>query len=611
MDTTVADPLIGALLDDRYRIRGRVARGGMATVYHAIDERLERTVAIKIIHATHAGHRQFTEKFEREAKMIARLAHPNIVAVYDEGRHEGLPYLVMEYIRGRTLRDLLTERHRLPAAEALGLMAPVLAALAAAHRSGMVHRDVKPENVLLADDGQIKVADFGLARAVEASGDDHSSGQLLATVAYVAPELVSAGHADPRADVYSAGIMLFELITGRVPYDGDKAVEVAWQHVERDVPPPSAYAPGTPAIVDELIARATRRDPGARPTDAGALLAELTAAREDLVPLRQYPGHQPPPQTSSAATQLIPVVRPPQTVKAKRRPLRRPPLVIAAVLVTIGLIAALGGWWFGAGRYVDTPSLLAMSQDKAMTTAGQAGFRVTSTEKYSETIPAGTVMAQNPEPRKPISRGGTIALTVSKGQERYTLPNELIGMDAAEAVKLLGSMGLKTTQTQQYNEAAAGKVISSDPPAGAVLARGAAVALVVSKGPPPISVPKVTGKKLDEAKAELERLGLVVKVTTQESDQPKDHVVGQSLPSGKGVEPGTEITLTVSTGPAMVVVPDLAGLSFDDAKKSLDAIGLVANRAFNWPGGRNVVYTQSPAASTQVPKGTTISLWLY
>ncbi|TBL32847.1 serine/threonine protein kinase, partial [Verrucosispora sp. SN26_14.1] len=297
MDTQVADTLLGSLIDGRYRIRGRVARGGMATVYTATDERLERTVALKTIHATagapaRPGLAGFVDRFTDEAKAIARLTHPNVVAVYDQGTHDGMPYLVMEYVRGRTLREVLAERRRLNPDEALAITEQMLAAIAAAHRAGLVHRDIKPENVLVAEapsggpanlvDGVVKVTDFGLARAVEASTDHDNGNQLMATVAYVAPELVSDGRADARTDVYSAGIVLFEMLTGRVPYEGDRPIDIAWQHVDRDVPAPSTLVPGLPRVLDDLVARATRRDPAARPSDAAALLAEVQVARDGL-----------------------------------------------------------------------------------------------------------------------------------------------------------------------------------------------------------------------------------------------------------------------------------------------------------------------------------------
>src|SRR5689334_833716 len=301
MDTKVADPLHGALLGGRYRITGRLARGGMATVYQARDERLERTVAVKIIHPEHAREPEFLARLADEAKTVARLAHPNVVAVYDQGEHEGAPYLVMEYVRGRTLRDVLADRRRLDPAESLAIVEQILAALAVAHRAGLVHRDVKPENVLVTAppngsgdlvDAVVKVADFGLAHVAERPGarsgaprpsePDEDRPPLLATAEYVAPEVVSDGQVDARADVYSTGVMLFEMLTGRPPFDGDRAADVAWRHVDHDVPPPSRVVPGLPSLVDDVVLRATRRDPDLRPHDAAAMLTLVQAARDDM-----------------------------------------------------------------------------------------------------------------------------------------------------------------------------------------------------------------------------------------------------------------------------------------------------------------------------------------
>src|SRR5215216_2338510 len=288
--TTVGDPLVGRLLDGRYEITQRLARGGMATVYRAVDTRLTRTVAVKVMHVGLGDETEFARKFDREARAAAKLSHPNVVSVFDQGQDvEGsnsLPYIVMEYVEGQTLRDVLNREAPLPPARALELMEPVLAALAAAHDAGLVHRDVKPENVLISDRGQIKVADFGLAKAVSSQSSTATQGLLIGTVSYLPPELVVSGHADARSDVYSTGVVLFELLTGRKPHTGDTPIQVAYAHVHSDVPPPSRFptAGPVPSYLEALVARATSRTAGARPADARVLLTEVrrvqTALRE-------------------------------------------------------------------------------------------------------------------------------------------------------------------------------------------------------------------------------------------------------------------------------------------------------------------------------------------
>ncbi|MCW2759725.1 MAG: protein kinase, partial [Nocardioidaceae bacterium] len=296
----VKDPIIGRLLDGRYKVGARVARGGMATVYEATDTRLDRTVAIKVMHAGFVEDETFARRFRREAQAAARLAHQNVVAVFDQGDDDGTLFLVMEFVSGITLRDLIREQSPLNPIRVMSLIEPVLSALAAAHRSGMIHRDVKPENVLLAEDGRIKVADFGLARAVNSETQHTGTGVLIGTVSYLSPELVIAGEADARADVYAAGVMIYEMLTGAKPHQADSPIQVAYKHVHEDVPAPSSVVPGIPAYVDALVARATARDRELRPADAAVLLhqvhrvshalsegvlddAELTA---DLTPLR-------------------------------------------------------------------------------------------------------------------------------------------------------------------------------------------------------------------------------------------------------------------------------------------------------------------------------------
>ncbi|MEV4637299.1 Stk1 family PASTA domain-containing Ser/Thr kinase [Actinoplanes sp. NPDC049548] len=649
MDTTVADTLIGTTIDGRYRITGRVARGGMATVYTAVDDRLERTVALKIIHPSQATNVHFVDRFTDEAKTIARLTHPNVVAVYDQGRHEGLPYLVMEYVQGRTLRDLLTQRRRLNPVEALAILEQMLAAIAAAHRAGLVHRDVKPENVLVAEapsggianlvDSVVKVADFGLARAVEASSTD-DSGQLMATVAYVAPELVTDGHADARTDVYSAGIVLFEMLTGRVPYDGGEPVEVAWQHVDNDVPAPSSIVKGLPSVLDDLVARATRRDPGARPTDAGALLAEVQVVRDDLgaanvetALLRQVPARHP----AADATALVPAVTsvfpaaadrptwarlPEQNPRAQRRRSTPPPFpdgptagrfgdrrrlfIIGAVALMV-LTVVFSTWWVTAGRYTDAPQLVNMTRVQAEQEAKAKGFSLAFDDgRYDENIPKDVVLGQDPPAEERLVKGGLLTLTLSLGPERYPVP-DVVGMEKAAAKGEIEGTKLKFREGEgKYSDdVPQGVVISVEPKAGESLKPGATVTVVISKGKAPITVPDVKGKNINDARNQLQGLGLVVVEQYKDSDQPADTVIGQSPGPETGAEKDDEIKLEVSKGPPQVTVPDLTNQPCQQAAQTLQGMGLTPRLNFN-PNG--LVRQQNPAPNTPVPTQTEVVL---
>lgn len=657
MDTQVADTLLGSLIDGRYRIRGRVARGGMATVYTATDERLERTVAVKIIHPTQAPEARarmagFVARFTDEAKTIARLTHPNVVAVYDQGSHAGLPYLVMEYVRGRTLRDVLAERRRLSPDEALAIAEQMLAAIAAAHRAGLVHRDVKPENVLVAEaptggttslvDSVVKVADFGLARAVEASAEEENGNQLMATVAYVAPELVTQGHADPRTDVYSAGIVLFEMLTGRVPYDGDRPVEVAWQHVDRDVPAPSTLVPALPPVLDALVARATRRDPAARPADAGALLTEVQAARDELSDANSHTAvlRQVGDETAVIAqpTMVVAAVSPAERPAWARlpegggqRPHRRRAvedeslgarlaglrtrvmgsprgrLAVAAAAVVLGLVAAVGGWWFGVGRYTVAPQLVSLSKADAEAQATRGGFVLRYAEpRHDEKIPKDTVLGQDPVSATRIVKGGTITLTLSLGPDRLPVP-DVVGKDFELARAELADAKLAPVKgSSRYDDALpAGVVLATDPKVGTVVKPGTKVTLVLSKGRAPVSVPNLVGKSLTDARGILSRLGLTPVETYKDSDKPRDEILGQSPADGTGVEKGAQVKLEVSKGPAQVPVPRVVDLPCQQAKQVLESQGFPVNIQLN-PNG--VARFQNPGENTPVPPGTPVTV---
>ncbi|MEV0898073.1 Stk1 family PASTA domain-containing Ser/Thr kinase [Actinoplanes sp. NPDC049802] len=657
MDTTVADTLIGTTIDGRYRITGRVARGGMATVYRATDERLERTVALKIIHPSQATNVHFVDRFTDEAKTIARLTHPNVVAVYDQGRHQGLPYLVMEFVQGRTLRDLLSQRVKLTPVEALAILEQMLAAIAAAHRAGLVHRDVKPENVLVAEapsggsadlvDAVVKVADFGLARAIEASTVD-DSGQLMATVAYVAPELVQTGQADARTDVYSAGIVLFEMLTGRVPYDGAEPIEVAWQHVDNDVPAPSSIVPGLPPVLDRLVSRATRRDPGSRPTDAGALLSEVQTARDGLgvihvetAMLRQIPGASDattivPAVSAADATAIVPPVPPAGSYQASHRPswARLPEqggravphrraaapagglaglledrrrVVMAALIAVMALVVAGSTWWVTSGRYTETPNITTMSEDQAVAYAKQQGFEVFIGDgEYSDRVPKGSVYKQDPLPGAEIVKGDTIRVILSLGLEVHPVP-ELEGQELTYAKAELEALKLKAKQGKAvYSDTAPeGVVISTDPKAGTELKPGDTVTLILSKGKAPITVPNLVGENINNARTILAQKGLQAAEETVESDEPADTVIGQSPKAGTGAEKNTKVTLQVSRGPAQITMPDVTNQPCQQAQATLQNMGFQVQINID-PNA--TVRQQNPPGGTPVPPQSVVQL---
>lgn len=608
------DALVGRLLDGRYRLQALIARGGMATVYRATDTRLDRVVAVKVPHTTFAEHPEFVERFTREARAAAALHSPDVVAVHDQGRDgaTGLPYLVMEHVAGQTLRDLLCSRGALPPAEAVRVLEPVLRALAAAHAAGTVHRDVKPENVLVADDGdggvRVKVADFGLARAVTSVSVTRT---LIGTVAYLAPEQVESGVADPRSDVYATGIVLFELLTGAPPYSSDSLMTVMYRHVHEDVPAPSSITPGIPAAVDDLVLRATRRDPAARPVDAGAFLAEVRAVLADLPPDR--PGRATTVLAAGSGPQHTLVVdptlrrpaRPASTGRSRRR------LIWTLVVAVLAAGALAGGWYLGSGRYAGVPDVLRADPAAATTTLRNAGFRVQidGAGLFSEDIPTGQVVAERPGAGTRTTKGTVVTLVLSKGPDRRAVP-EVAGKDVAGATAALRAVGLQVgSPRQQFSDKPSGTVVGTDPPAGTRLRPDTAVTLLVSKGLEMLAVPSVVKLPQDQAVKALADGGFTADVQLVFSDATKGTVVAQDPAQGTAPR-GAAVKLQVSKGPDLVTVPDVRAMPKAQAEATLTAAGL-AVRWFDIPGGPGRVLSTQPGAGTQARRGSTVTGYVF
>jgi len=606
---TGPDPLLGVLLDGRYHLETLIARGGMAAVYVATDTRLDRTVAVKVMRPALAEDPAFVDRFAREARAAARLSSPDVVAVHDQGTDPSTrtAYLVMEHVAGRTLRDVIVDEGPQSPARALALLEPVLRALAAAHAAGLVHRDVKPENVLLGEDGRVKVADFGLARAIETSNVTATTGLLIGTVAYLAPEQVEHGRADTRTDVYAAGILLFELLTGSPPYTSESPMSVVFRHVLEDVPPPSSLVEGVPAALDELVVSATRRDPSARPVDAGAFLAELRAVRADLGPdsgdqgvvRRTQPTLVVPRGAVASSAPLAP-----------QRDTRRRTVLWTVVVALLASAALAGGWYLGEGRYTDAPAVLGMPTAEAAEVLQAAGFTVDYLpEAFDEQVPPQHVLDQDPDPSRQVRKGGTITLQASKGQDRRAVP-VVAGTTQEDATAALEEVGLQVgTITRDYDDAPSGTVVSSAPAAGEPLRPDAAVDLVVSRGQELLDVPDVTGQPREEAGAALEAAGFGNEVTEVFSETVgAGAVVAQDPSSGQAVR-GAKIALQVSKGPELITVPDVEGDPRADAKRELEGLGLKV-REFAIPGPGRVRSTD-PGAGTKVRKGSTVTVYIF
>ena len=641
--SSTGDALIGRTLDGRYRVLRRIADGGMATVYLAVDERLDREVALKVMreHLTH--DESFVTRFRREARSSASLSHPNVVAVFDQGEDDGHIFLAMEYVPGQTLRDVMREEGLLSPRAALDVLDPVLQALAEAHTKGLIHRDVKPENVILNDNGTVKVADFGLARAVTSQTVTSTQGVLLGTVAYLSPEQVERGIADARSDVYAAGLMLFEMLTGTKAFTGETAIHVAYQHVHGGVPNPSSRVAGLPPALDELVAVATARDPDERPADAAEFLtlvrrtrATIPAGALDARPAGVAAGVAAAQPTATAALPLqrarpaaeaaggvatrprsetVAIALPPPPLEGRvvatggGAPRRRRwwPAVVASAL-----IAGLTAWFFllGPGATATVPSVQGRTQSEAVSAVRTAALDPKVTQAFSEKVAAGVVISTDPAAGTTVRRGTDVALVVSKGPERYAVP-PVVGMTLAEATARIEDVNLVVGKVgKAFDEKVPeGQVVSAKPGPGASLKKGATVALTVSKGRKPIDVPDLTGKDATKAARELSALGLKVDATKQQNSDTvgKGKVISQDPRDGTLFK-GDKVTLVVSKGPVLVDVPNVVGQQLGQARTALERAGFKVEVRRALGGFFGTVRLQDPSGGSKAPKGSTITL---
>lgn len=617
----------------------------MATVYVATDLRLERRVALKVMHGHLSDDTVFQSRFIQEARSAARLSDPHVVNVFDQGQDGEMAYLVMEYLPGITLRELLREHRRLTVDQTLTIMDAILSGLAAAHRAGIVHRDVKPENVLLAEDGRIKIGDFGLARATTAN--TASGAQLMGTIAYLAPELVTRGTADARSDIYSLGIMLYEMLVGEQPYKGEQPMQIAYQHATDSVPRPSAKNPGVPEQLDELVLWSTEREPGDRPLDAGAMLDRLRAIEKELglAPqvARAVAVGTTSPATAAESRELTKVL--PQTAslpsatidepdnaarlrtRTRRRTTRGAWLLVLVLLLAGG--AGFTGWYFGSGpgSLVAVPDVSGRSFADAEALLTQQQLQAQAQEVNDREIPSGTTVGSDPAPGERLDKETIVTVFVSIGPATHQLP-ALAGKSADEVRAILEAafVGVAGDPERQFADPADGTVLGAsviprsganaiDCTQGCTVYEGDAASLVVSLGP----IPDVTGDSRSQAERALDGVGLKTAVTEEYSNSvASGNVIAMGQRDGGGNwRPGDTVPLRVSIGPKPVEIPaNVVGMSIRDAVKTLEALGFEVNAGIDdgtLPLGFKYwdiykVRATNPKAGTTAPQGSTITL---
>ena len=632
--------LTGELIDNRYLLKRVVAAGGMATIYYALDLRLDRPVAVKIMHPHLANDEDFVGRFIREAKAAAALAHPNIVAIQDQGWNEsGVPavFIVMEYIEGFTLRDVISEQGALGVNESLRYFAPVLSAMSAAHKSGILHRDIKPENILISKDGRVKVADFGLAKGAQLGSTlTVESSVILGSVSYLSPEQVQRGLSDMRSDVYSLGIVLFEMLTGKKPFDGETPIQIAYMHVNDNVAAPSTLNSSIPADLDEIVLKATANNPDKRFKDAGEMHEQVLALLTKLDPNRRQMSLEldiPIPKGKSPkrkrekpskfdiikniTTQLDlkrgNVMRENSgTTKRKRKVSNRVKRNRAIALIIVLLI--IGTSWYrisGPGNKIVVPSLAGMSQTQAANAVAELGLKVdVIQEVFSEDVPKGKVLTSDPAGGGRVDVAGTVHLIISKGKDRIEVP-DLAGLTVEAAAALLKSKNLKIGRVSEVfsDELEAGLLIDGNPSSGSPVRKDSTIDLVISKGLEQVELSNFQGKTSDQAQSELTAAGLIVSSKYEYSDSiPIGTVISQTPSDVSTVGKGEKIELVISKGPSKIFIPNVYSLSKLAATKILEDLGFKVE--FKYIAKKKSVTNVSPKTGTAVTPGSTVTITL-
>ena len=628
----VSDTLIGTVFDGRYRIVRKLGTGGMADVYLAEDQELGRRVAIKILNDRHAADDQFVERFRREAKNAAGLSHPNIVSVYDRGTAEGTYYIAMEYLDGRSLKELIVSRGPAPVKTAVEYARQILAAVGFAHRHGIVHRDIKPHNVLVGAEGRLKVTDFGIARS--GASQMTEVGSIIGTAQYLSPEQARGSPVDQTSDLYSVGVVLYELLTGQVPFTGDTPLEIAMKHLSEVPKPPSELRPEVPHDLDLVVLRALAKDPADRYQTAEDMDADLERVLSGM-PVGAETAEAATAVLSGAGVAAAPtsvITRPTQPVTPRPGPpggtppagyygyegpprRRRPiwPWILSILL----LCAAGAAAWFAYTKIQDqlnhnttvaVPNVERQRESLAVQNISNANLTPHVIRDYDETIEKGVVISQSPNAGVRIAKNSTVDIHVSRGPPPVTVPN-VIGKSRDDAVAALTDAGLNPKVFTVHSNKTPNSVTGQDPPGGTKVVKGARVRINVSSGPQPVSVPYVVGLSFDQASAQLQSAGFAVARKNVDSNQPKDTVVDEN-PRGSAA-PGATITLSVSKGPKQSTVPDVTNQDQDSATSTLEGAGFkvtVNRQDVNDPGLDGIVLSQDPTGGTKADQGSTVTI---